>query len=344
MQQRGQWKTPEEWREVTGGGDGGGAGSPWDSGNSTGSRAVCPPPPTSVRSYTLQVVQGNADTFWKFQRYHLIVEYHERPSLAPPFILLSHLNLVLKRFFRKEAQQKRRTWVRLGLDSAARTEGGCLAFPERDLPEPLDQKMVTWEAVQKENFLSELEKPRKDSGEELLRETAHRCGDPARPRPPGWAWQAAWGAEPTGRLTGTRAPPGALVASPAGCRFPELQWWEPTGLCCPWRGPGKQETPRGWPAALEHLSHLDRLHVGPTSPRAPGPTDMPACPHLQWSPPQQDVARGFAKRNHSLPCPAPSLDVLGPGCSGVSWALPDRQGPQDPDQNQPARTRRADTC
>lgn len=58
-------------------------------------------------SYTFQVVQGNADMFWKFQRYHLIVEYHGRPALAPPFILLSHLSLVLKQVFRKEAQHKR---------------------------------------------------------------------------------------------------------------------------------------------------------------------------------------------------------------------------------------------
>lgn len=57
-------------------------------------------------SYTFQVVQGNADMFWKFQRYHLIVEYHGRPALAPPFILLSHLSLVLKQVFRKEAQHK----------------------------------------------------------------------------------------------------------------------------------------------------------------------------------------------------------------------------------------------
>uniref|UniRef100_A0A452SG08 Uncharacterized protein n=1 Tax=Ursus americanus TaxID=9643 RepID=A0A452SG08_URSAM len=57
-------------------------------------------------SYTFQVVQGNADMFWKFQRYHLIVEYHERPALAPPFILLSHLSLMLKRVFRKGAEQK----------------------------------------------------------------------------------------------------------------------------------------------------------------------------------------------------------------------------------------------
>ncbi|ELR50032.1 Transient receptor putative cation channel subfamily M member 5 [Bos mutus] len=45
---------------------------------------------------------------------------------------------------------------------------------ERDLPEPLDQKVVTWEAVQKENFLSELEKRRRESQEELLRKAAHR--------------------------------------------------------------------------------------------------------------------------------------------------------------------------
>ncbi|XP_057362713.1 transient receptor potential cation channel subfamily M member 5 isoform X5 [Manis pentadactyla] len=108
-------------------------------------------------SYTFQVVQGNADTFWKFQRYHLIMEYQERPSLAPPFILLSHLSLVLKRVFQKEAKQKR-------------------ARLERDLPEPLDQKMVTWEAVQKENYLGKLERQRKDSGEEVLRKTAHRVG------------------------------------------------------------------------------------------------------------------------------------------------------------------------
>uniref|UniRef100_A0A4W2DLS8 Uncharacterized protein n=1 Tax=Bos indicus x Bos taurus TaxID=30522 RepID=A0A4W2DLS8_BOBOX len=105
-------------------------------------------------SYTFQVVQGNADAFWKFQRFHLIVEYHERPALAPPFILLSHLSLVLKRLLQRGTPQKR-------------------ARLERDLPEPLDQKVVTWEAVQKENFLSELEKRRRESQEELLRKAAH---------------------------------------------------------------------------------------------------------------------------------------------------------------------------
>ncbi|XP_010633960.1 transient receptor potential cation channel subfamily M member 5 [Fukomys damarensis] len=106
-------------------------------------------------SYTFQVVQGNADTFWKFQRYHLIVEYHGRPALAPPLILLSHLSLVLKRVFRKAVQHKRE-------------------HLERDLPDPLDQKIVTWETVQKENFLSNVEKRKRDSEGEVLRKTAHR--------------------------------------------------------------------------------------------------------------------------------------------------------------------------
>ncbi|KAM5317908.1 LOW QUALITY PROTEIN: transient receptor potential cation channel subfamily M member 5 [Glossophaga mutica] len=106
-------------------------------------------------SYTFQMVQGNADTFWRSQRYHLIAEYQERPALAPPFILLSHLSLVLRRVFRKEAGRKR-------------------ARLERDLPEPLEQKMATWEAVQKESYLSKLEKQKRDSEEEVLRRTAHR--------------------------------------------------------------------------------------------------------------------------------------------------------------------------
>lgn len=173
------------------------------------------PAPTrpAPHSYTFQVVQGNADMFWKFQRYHLIVEYHERPALAPPFILFSHLGLVLRRVLRKGAGQKRAHLGEApGLDvarpaaqqpgeGATRPVGsqegpqapgwavrccpgpcqarGCPAFPERDLPEPLDQKMVTWEAVQKENYLSKLEKQKRESEEEVLRKTGHRCG--------GWA-------------------------------------------------------------------------------------------------------------------------------------------------------------
>uniref|UniRef100_A0A669EHN4 Transient receptor potential cation channel, subfamily M, member 4a n=1 Tax=Oreochromis niloticus TaxID=8128 RepID=A0A669EHN4_ORENI len=52
-------------------------------------------------SYTFSEVQEHSDTYWKFQRYNLIVEYHSRPSLAPPFIILSHIKVFIKRIIHK---------------------------------------------------------------------------------------------------------------------------------------------------------------------------------------------------------------------------------------------------
>uniref|UniRef100_A0A3B5L3B9 Ion transport domain-containing protein n=1 Tax=Xiphophorus couchianus TaxID=32473 RepID=A0A3B5L3B9_9TELE len=52
-------------------------------------------------SNTFTEVQANSEFYWKFQRYNLIVQYHCRPSLAPPFIIFSHINLFIKRKIRK---------------------------------------------------------------------------------------------------------------------------------------------------------------------------------------------------------------------------------------------------
>ncbi|XP_009633747.1 transient receptor potential cation channel subfamily M member 5 [Egretta garzetta] len=105
-------------------------------------------------SYTFQVVQGNADIFWKIQRYNLIVEYHGRPALAPPFIIINHITLVLRRIFNKMEHKKEHL--------------------ERDLPVGLDQKIITWELVQKENYLVNLEQERKESNEERLKATSNK--------------------------------------------------------------------------------------------------------------------------------------------------------------------------
>ncbi|XP_074921940.1 transient receptor potential cation channel subfamily M member 5 [Chelonoidis abingdonii] len=105
-------------------------------------------------SYTFQVVQGNADIFWKFQRYNLIVEYHGRPALAPPFIIISHVHLILRRIFKKMEHKKEHL--------------------ERDLPDSLDQKIITWEVVQKENYLANLEQKKKESNEERLKKTFNK--------------------------------------------------------------------------------------------------------------------------------------------------------------------------
>ncbi|OPJ73794.1 transient receptor potential cation channel subfamily M member 5 isoform B [Patagioenas fasciata monilis] len=105
-------------------------------------------------SYTFQVVQGNADIFWKIQRYNLIVEYHGRPALAPPFIIINHITLVVRRIFNKMEHKKEHL--------------------ERDLPVGLDQKIITWELMQKEKYLGNLEQERKESNEERLKATSNK--------------------------------------------------------------------------------------------------------------------------------------------------------------------------
>ncbi|KAM3876709.1 transient receptor potential cation channel subfamily M member 5 [Diretmus argenteus] len=105
-------------------------------------------------SYTFQVVQGNTDIFWKFQRYNLIVEYHRRPALAPPFIIISHLSqLVLSLVQQPETKQE---------------------HLERLLPAALDQRLMTWETVQKENYLARRERQHWESSEERLKNTSYK--------------------------------------------------------------------------------------------------------------------------------------------------------------------------
>nr|XP_056707932.1 transient receptor potential cation channel subfamily M member 5 [Euleptes europaea] len=108
-------------------------------------------------SYTFQVVQGNADIFWKFQRYNLIVEYHGRPAFAPPFIIIDHIKLFLRRILKKMEHKKEHM--------------------ERDLPEVLDQKIITWEMLQKENYLANLEKNTKESNEERLKKMSDKVNN-----------------------------------------------------------------------------------------------------------------------------------------------------------------------
>lgn len=57
-------------------------------------------------SYTFQEVQDNTDTIWKFQRYELIKEYHSRPALPPPFILISHVIIFIKGVLMRTPKQK----------------------------------------------------------------------------------------------------------------------------------------------------------------------------------------------------------------------------------------------
>ncbi|XP_078387781.1 transient receptor potential cation channel subfamily M member 4a isoform X1 [Cetorhinus maximus] len=106
-------------------------------------------------SYTFNKVQEKSDIYWKFQRYNLIVEYHKRPALAPPFIILSHIHIFIKRNIRKVPTVK-----------------GTLF--RMDLSEAVANRLMTWEAVQKENYLVTRNRIKRESNMEQLKRTAQK--------------------------------------------------------------------------------------------------------------------------------------------------------------------------
>uniref|UniRef100_A0AAY5ETQ0 Transient receptor potential cation channel, subfamily M, member 4a n=1 Tax=Electrophorus electricus TaxID=8005 RepID=A0AAY5ETQ0_ELEEL len=104
-------------------------------------------------SYTFNKVQENSDVYWKFQRYNLIVEYHSRPCLAPPLIIISHLHLFIKRIILKKPSLKiKHFMLKLHGMKASR--------------------LNTWESLQKENLLSTRSKKLRDSDTERLKRTS----------------------------------------------------------------------------------------------------------------------------------------------------------------------------
>ncbi|KAM8722529.1 transient receptor potential cation channel subfamily M member 4a [Acanthopagrus schlegelii] len=104
-------------------------------------------------SYTFSKVQERSDTYWKFQRYNLIVEYHSRPCLAPPFIIISHLHLFIKRYIRHIPSVKSKHFV---LELRGRKAS----------------RLNTWEAIQKENLLSAQNKRQRESDTARLKRTS----------------------------------------------------------------------------------------------------------------------------------------------------------------------------
>ncbi|XP_026206742.1 transient receptor potential cation channel subfamily M member 4a [Anabas testudineus] len=104
-------------------------------------------------SHTFSKVQENSDIYWKFQRYNLIVEYHSRPCLAPPFIIFSHLHLLIKRYIRRIPSSKSKHFV-LELHGSKASH------------------LHTWESVHKEILLSAQNKRQRETDTAQLKRTA----------------------------------------------------------------------------------------------------------------------------------------------------------------------------
>nr|XP_042130786.1 transient receptor potential cation channel subfamily M member 4 [Peromyscus maniculatus bairdii] len=111
-------------------------------------------------SYTFSKVQDNSDLYWKAQRYSLIREFHSRPALAPPLIIISHARLLI-RWLRK--------CHRANLPSSPAFEHFRVY-----LTKEAERKLLTWESVHKENFLLAQARDKRDSDSERLKRTSQK--------------------------------------------------------------------------------------------------------------------------------------------------------------------------
>ncbi|GCC19199.1 hypothetical protein chiPu_0018262 [Chiloscyllium punctatum] len=95
-------------------------------------------------NYTFQVVQDNTDIIWKFQRYPLIEEYYCRPPAPPPFIVFSHIFLLIEHLVQRKPRWKHKKF-------------------KKQLDEKEEAELLAWEAIIKENYLMKQNRREKQS-------------------------------------------------------------------------------------------------------------------------------------------------------------------------------------
>nr|XP_031537879.1 transient receptor potential cation channel subfamily M member 4 isoform X3 [Vicugna pacos] len=110
-------------------------------------------------SHTFGKVQGNSDLYWKAQRYSLIREFHSRPALAPPLIVISHVRSLIRRLRRRRARLP--------------PSPGLEHFRVH-LSKEAERRLLTWESVQKENFLLARAREQRESDSERLKRTSQK--------------------------------------------------------------------------------------------------------------------------------------------------------------------------
>ncbi|CAK6951019.1 transient receptor potential cation channel subfamily M member 1-like [Scomber scombrus] len=60
----------------------------------------------AVFNNTFCEIKSISNQVWKFQRYQLIMTFHDRPILPPPLIIFSHIYILLSRLFRRCARKR----------------------------------------------------------------------------------------------------------------------------------------------------------------------------------------------------------------------------------------------
>ncbi|MBZ3871426.1 Transient receptor potential cation channel subfamily M member 2 [Sciurus carolinensis] len=106
-------------------------------------------------NYTFQQVQEHTDQIWKFQRHDLIEEYHGRPPAPPPFILLSHLQLLVKRVVLKIPAKRHKQL-------------------KNKLEKNEEAALLSWEIYLKENFLQNQQYQHHQQPEQKIRDISSK--------------------------------------------------------------------------------------------------------------------------------------------------------------------------
>uniref|UniRef100_A0A8C3ENR6 non-specific serine/threonine protein kinase n=1 Tax=Corvus moneduloides TaxID=1196302 RepID=A0A8C3ENR6_CORMO len=102
-----------------------------------------------------------SNKLWKYNRYRYIMTYHEKPWLPPPFILLSHIGLLINRIFRHQPPNE--------LDQEEGDVGLKLYLSDEEL-----KKLHDFEEQCVEDYFHEKNENRSSSGSERIRLTTER--------------------------------------------------------------------------------------------------------------------------------------------------------------------------
>ncbi|XP_029794679.1 transient receptor potential cation channel subfamily M member 2 isoform X3 [Suricata suricatta] len=106
-------------------------------------------------NYTFQQVQEHTDQIWKFQRHDLIEEYQGRPPAPPPFIVLSHLHLFIKRVVLKIPARRRKQL-------------------KNKLEKNEEAALLSWEIYLKESYLQNQQYQQKQRPEQKIQDIGNK--------------------------------------------------------------------------------------------------------------------------------------------------------------------------
>uniref|UniRef100_A0A286XZI5 Transient receptor potential cation channel subfamily M member 1 n=3 Tax=Cavia porcellus TaxID=10141 RepID=A0A286XZI5_CAVPO len=116
----------------------------------------------AVFNNTFFEVKSISNQVWKFQRYQLIMTFHDRPVLPPPMIILSHIYIIIMRLSGR-CRTKREG------DQEERDRGLKLFLSEEEL-----KRLHEFEEQCVQEYFREKEDEQQSSSDERIRVTCER--------------------------------------------------------------------------------------------------------------------------------------------------------------------------